>query len=41
MIGRTSSELGIWVTPEDRQAFVDVLRRDGHTFNYLAAVPHA
>ncbi|MDB5801647.1 MAG: hypothetical protein JWL63_2586 [Rhodocyclales bacterium] len=36
MIGKTSGELGIWLTPEDRKAFVDVLRRDGHTMNYLA-----
>lgn len=36
MIGRTSSELGIWVTPEDRQAFVDAVRRGGRVFNYLA-----
>ena len=36
MIGKTSTELGIWVTPQDRDAFVDVLRRHGHTFNYLA-----
>lgn len=36
MLGRTSRELGIWLSAEDRQTYVDVLRRDGHTFNYLA-----
>jgi PAS domain S-box-containing protein len=36
MLGKTSTELGIWLSPEDRQAFVDALRRNTHVFNYLA-----
>ncbi|HSD36192.1 MAG TPA: ATP-binding protein [Rhodocyclaceae bacterium] len=35
LIGKTSTELGIWLSAEDREAFADTLRRDGHTFNYL------
>jgi diguanylate cyclase (GGDEF)-like protein/PAS domain S-box-containing protein len=29
MIGRTGVELGIWLKPEERQRFVDEVRRDG------------
>lgn len=37
MIGKTSSELGIWITAEDRQAFASTLQRDGHVFNYMSS----
>lgn len=33
-IGRTSSELGIWVTPECRQQAIDQLRREGYLREY-------
>jgi PAS domain S-box-containing protein len=36
MIGKTSTELGIWLSPEDRQAFIDALSHEGRLFNYLA-----
>jgi diguanylate cyclase (GGDEF)-like protein/PAS domain S-box-containing protein len=29
LVGRTGVELGIWINPEDRQRFVDEVRRDG------------
>ena len=32
--GKTTMESGAWLTPEDRQAFVDRLRRDGRVYAY-------
>ena len=36
VIGRTTTEVGIWKSPADRQALVDLLRRDGYCDDFEA-----
>ncbi|MEC5384660.1 ATP-binding protein [Uliginosibacterium sp. H3] len=36
MVGKTSTELGIWLSPQERQDFVEALRHEGRLLNYLA-----
>ena len=38
--GRTSLELGVWLSPEERQRFVDLLVRDGHVDAYETRMRH-
>ena len=36
VIGRTTTEVGIWKSPADREALVELLRRDGYCENFEA-----
>lgn len=38
--GKTSLEVGSWLTPQDREAFVARLLRDGHIDNYETRMRH-
>lgn len=38
--GRTSVEIGAWLTPQDREAFVAQLLRDGHIDGYETRMRH-
>lgn len=38
--GRTSMEIGAWLTPQDREAFVARLLRDGHIDGYETRMRH-
>jgi two-component system, cell cycle sensor histidine kinase and response regulator CckA len=33
VVGKTSTELGLWVDPEDRQCFIDAIEKDGKAEN--------
>ncbi|GLS12764.1 hypothetical protein GCM10007935_01900 [Hydrogenophaga electricum] len=40
LLGKTSVEMGVWPSPEDRAAFVARLRRDGHVHGYETRMRH-
>ena len=40
LLGRTSVEVGAWLTPEDRERFIERLRRDGHVDGYDTQMRH-
>lgn len=40
LAGRTSVEVGAWLTPEDRAAFVELIRHDGRVHAYDTVMRH-
>ena len=40
LLGRTSVEVGSWLTPEDRERFVERIRRDGRVDGYDTQMRH-
>lgn len=41
LVGKTTLETGGWLNPQERQAFIDIIRRDGHVSAYETRMRHA